>query len=62
MSAWTGGLHIRGLDRDQTPIVDHLCTACGMHKRVTGRTKATEFLRANPITEHRAVCRPTNAT
>ncbi|QFQ97431.1 transcription factor WhiB [Streptomyces phaeolivaceus] len=60
MSArWYGGLHIRGLDRDQTPITDLYCTACHHHERVTGRAKVTDYLRANPLSEHRARCTPT---
>ncbi|MFJ8110456.1 hypothetical protein [Streptomyces sp. NPDC096132] len=30
------GLTVRGLDRDQTPIADWLCS-CGHHERATGR-------------------------
>lgn len=60
MSGFLGGLQVRNLDRGQTPIADYLCTACGTYRRVTGRARVAEFLRANPITDHRAVCRPTN--
>lgn len=59
MTGWLGGLTVRGLDRGETPTADHLCTACGHHKRVTGRTKVTDFVRANPIADHRATCTPT---
>jgi hypothetical protein len=57
-SPWQGGLHIRRMEPGQTPIADLLCTACGEHRRVTGRAKVTDFLRANPMAEHRAVCKP----
>jgi len=53
-----GGLQIRGLDRGQTPVADLYCTACGHHERRTGRAKVTDYLRANPITEHLARCQP----
>jgi hypothetical protein len=53
-----GGLQIRGLDRDQTPVADLYCTACRHHQRVTGRAKVGDYLRANPLAEHRAACRP----
>lgn len=55
---WMGGLQIRRMDPGQTPIADLLCTACATHTRVTGRAKVTDFMRANPIAEHRAVCKP----
>ena len=58
MSGWIGGLQIRRTERGQTPVADFLCTACGTYRRVTGRQKVADFMRANPITEHRAVCRP----
>lgn len=53
---WLAGLQIRGLDRDQTPTVDLLCTNCWHHKRVTGRAKVTDYLRSNPIHDHRVNC------
>jgi hypothetical protein len=53
---WIGGLAVRRTDRGETPIADFLCTACGLHRRVTGRTKVAEFVRANPITDHRGTC------
>ncbi|MFI1371305.1 transcription factor WhiB [Streptomyces longwoodensis] len=59
MKGWIGGLQIRRMDKGQTPVADFLCTACGTYRRVTGRAKVTDFMRANPITEHRAACRPT---
>lgn len=59
MSArWFGGLQVRGLDKGQTPVADLYCTACRTHKRVTGRARVTDYLRANPLAEHRAVCTP----
>ena len=60
MNGFVGGLQIRRLEKGQTPVADFLCTACGTYRRVTGRQKATDFIRANPITDHRANCRPTN--
>ncbi|MCX4703915.1 transcription factor WhiB [Streptomyces sp. NBC_01373] len=54
---WFGGLQVRGLDRDQTPVADLFCISCRHHKRVTGRARVTEWLRANPIADHRAVCK-----
>lgn len=56
MNGWLGGLQVRRMERGQTPIADLLCTDCGMHKRVTGRAKVEDFVRANPLAEHRAVC------
>jgi hypothetical protein len=53
---WLGGLHIRGLDRGETPVADYLCGACLHHQRVTGARKVGEFLRDNPTTAHRAQC------
>lgn len=58
MKGWLGGLQVRRTDRGQTPIADLLCTACGTHKRVTGRVKVADFMRANPLAEHRTVCKP----
>ncbi|MEV3857774.1 transcription factor WhiB [Streptomyces sp. NPDC050095] len=62
MTGWLGGLQIRRTDRGQTPIADHLCTACGHHRRVTGRQKVAEFMRSNPIADHRANCPASTAT
>ncbi|MFJ9128891.1 transcription factor WhiB [Streptomyces sp. NPDC102340] len=59
MTAWLGGLQIRRTERGQTPVADLLCTACGLHRRVTGRQKVTDFMHSNPIADHRANCRPT---
>ncbi|MFI0268608.1 transcription factor WhiB [Streptomyces luteogriseus] len=59
MSGWIGGLQISRTDRGQTPVADFLCTACGTYRRVTGRDKVRDFVRANPMTEHQVVCRPT---
>lgn len=56
MTGWIGGLQISRTDRGQTPIADFLCTACWTHQRVAGRDKVTDFVRANPITDHRATC------
>lgn len=56
MTGWLGGLQVRGLDRGQTPVADHLCTTCGMHRRVSGRAKVEDFLRSRPVLQHRAVC------
>jgi hypothetical protein len=56
VSGFLGGLQIRRLDPGQTPIADYLCTACGVHRRVTGRSKVADFLRDNPTTAHRATC------
>lgn len=54
--AWIGGLQVRRTDKGQVPIADLLCTACWTHKRVTGRAKVEDFMRANPMAEHRATC------
>ncbi|WP_171108649.1 MULTISPECIES: transcription factor WhiB [unclassified Streptomyces] len=56
---WIGGLQVRRTERGQTPIADFLCTACRTYRRVTGRQKVADFVRSNPITDHRANCRPT---
>ena len=56
MNGWLGGLQVRCLEKGQTPVADHLCTACGFYRRVTGRDKVRDYLRANPITAHRANC------
>lgn len=53
---WVGGLTVRRTDWSETPIADFLCTACGTHKRVVGRDKVRDYVRANPITDHRATC------
>ncbi|MFD8805617.1 transcription factor WhiB [Streptomyces sp. NPDC059597] len=58
MNGWIGGLQVRGLDRGQTPTADFLCTACGTYRRITGRAAVGDFVRANPMAEHRVVCRP----
>jgi hypothetical protein len=59
MTAWLGGLQIRRTAEGQTPIADLLCTACGLHRRVTGRERVADFVRANPIADHRAHCTAT---
>jgi hypothetical protein len=56
VNGWIGGIQVRRTDKGQTPIADHLCTACGMHRRVTGRDKVTDFMRSQPVFQHRAVC------
>lgn len=56
MRGWIGGLQVRRTDWGQNPIADLLCTACGMHRRVTGREKVTDFMRSQPVLQHRAVC------
>ncbi|MGX1221957.1 transcription factor WhiB [Streptomyces ambofaciens] len=56
MTGWIGGLQISRTDRGQTPVADFLCTACGTYRRITGRDKVRDFVRANPITDHRATC------
>ncbi|MYU22913.1 transcription factor WhiB [Streptomyces sp. SID8352] len=56
MTGWLGGLQISRTDRGQTPIADFLCTACGTHRRITGRTNVTDYVRSQPITDHRATC------
>ncbi|MEU8537110.1 transcription factor WhiB [Streptomyces parvulus] len=60
MTGWLGGVQVRRTDKGQTPIADFLCTACGTHRRITGRDKVRDFLHANPIADHRATCRPAN--
>ncbi|NUS79115.1 MAG: transcription factor WhiB [Streptomyces sp.] len=56
MTGWIGGVQVRRTERGQTPVADFLCTACDTHRRVTGRDKVRDFLRSNPITDHRAHC------
>lgn len=53
-----GGLQVRGLDKGQTPVADLFCVACSHHERVTGRSKVGDYMRANPLNEHRAKCKP----
>lgn len=60
MTGWLGGLQVRRTDRGQTPVADFLCTACGTYRRITGRDKVVDFVRANPITDHRATCPAVN--
>ncbi|WP_457493399.1 hypothetical protein [Streptomyces sp. P5_D11] len=38
----TPGLDIRGLDRDEIPVADWLCS-CGHHERARGRKAVTEL-------------------
>jgi hypothetical protein len=59
-SGWAGGLQVRGLDGG-TPVADLLCTACWHHERHRGRDKVTDFLRSQPVHDHRAKC-PAGAT
>ncbi|NED73337.1 transcription factor WhiB [Streptomyces sp. SID9944] len=61
MTGWVGGVQVRRMDRGQIPIADFLCTACGTHRRVTGRTKVEDFMRSKPIEDHRPICRPTGS-
>jgi len=37
------GLTVLGLDREQTPVVDWLCT-CRLHERATGRAAVQQLL------------------
>lgn len=37
------GLTARGLDRDDTPVTDWLCS-CGTHERATGRPAVQQLL------------------
>lgn len=37
------GLTVRGLDHEQTPVVDWLCS-CREHERATGRTAVQQLL------------------
>lgn len=53
---WLGGLTVRRMERGQVPVADQLCTACGFHRRVTGRDLIRDFLASNPIETHRAHC------
>ncbi|MEV0114643.1 transcription factor WhiB [Streptomyces sp. NPDC050844] len=59
MSAWRSGVQVRRTERGQTPIADFYCGRCGTHRRVTGRQKVTDYMRANPITDHLPNCQPT---
>jgi hypothetical protein len=43
VSGITSGLTVRGLNRDQTPIADWLCS-CHRHERATGRTAVQQLL------------------
>lgn len=56
MSGWLGGITIRRMDQGQVPILDHLCTRCGFHRRVTTREHVRDYLNSNPITTHRTTC------
>ena len=53
---WSGGLAVRRMERGQTPVADLLCTRCGFHRRVTGRALVTDYLRSDPIDQHRDQC------
>jgi hypothetical protein len=44
------------MERGQTPVADLLCTRCGFHRRVTGRALVTDYLRSDPIGQHRDQC------
>jgi hypothetical protein len=44
------------MERGQTPIADFLCTRCMTHRRVTGRALVTDYLRSDPIGQHRDQC------
>ncbi|MFC9847758.1 transcription factor WhiB [Streptomyces sp. NPDC060223] len=59
---WIGGLAVRRMEPGQTAIADFLCTACGTHRRVAGRAKVADFVRSNPIADHRANCPANKAT
>lgn len=37
------GLTVRGLDREQTPVADWLCS-CRVHERATGRQDVQQLL------------------
>ncbi|WP_394434559.1 transcription factor WhiB [Streptomyces sp. SGAir0957] len=52
------GLHIRGLDRGETPVADYLCGQCGAHKRVEGRDDVAEFTATDPAADHAGRCDP----
>lgn len=56
MNGWLGGVQVRRMERGQTAVADQLCTACGFHRRVSGRDKVTDFMRSQPLLQHRAVC------
>jgi hypothetical protein len=56
VSGWIGGIQVRRTAKGQTPIADHLCTACGHHRRVTGRQKVADFMRSQPVLQHAAEC------
>jgi hypothetical protein len=49
---WQGGLQIRCTEWGQTPIADHLCTACGYHQQVVGRENVRDFMHSDPIGTH----------
>ena len=59
MTGWVGGVQVRRTDWGQTPVADFLCTACGTHRRITGRDKVRDFMKANPIGDHQTNCPPT---
>ena len=56
MAAGWSGLVVRRMEHGQTPIADFYCARCHTHRRVTGRDRVRDYLRANPITDHRAHC------
>lgn len=53
---WLGGLSVRRMEPKQVAVADQLCTACGFHRRVTGRALVRDFLASDPINAHRTVC------
>ncbi|MGH3587673.1 MAG: hypothetical protein ACRDQ0_15265, partial [Pseudonocardia sp.] len=55
-SPWIGGLVVRRTERGQTPIADQLCARCRHHVRVVGRQAVADFVRSNPLADHRATC------
>jgi hypothetical protein len=50
---WRGGLAVRRMQTGQVPVADLLCTACWLHRRVTGRAMVRDFLNSQPMQTHR---------
>jgi hypothetical protein len=56
MSGWLGGLHVHRMQKGQVPVADLLCAVCGHHRRATGPQLVADFVKSDPISQHRAEC------
>ena len=56
MSGWLGGIQVRRMEKGRTPVADFLCASCLTNRRAIGRDLVRDFLRSDPIRQHRAVC------